>query len=410
MQGKSQRHHGPTHMPEPFIAAIVVAAGKGERASAGGDSLPKQYRAISGRAMLARSIDTMLACAQLSMVVPVIHPDHGALYSGLGLADPRLADPVLGGATRQESVLAGLTALGPRRPKFVLIHDAARPFVEIATIEAVIAALADHDGALPVVPVTDTIKRSRDGHLVAATERREELFAAQTPQGFRFDRLLPAHLRAARNPEAFTDDCSIAEWAGLSVAMTRGSQSNFKVTHPDDFARAEQVVSDMQPFETRTGMGYDVHPFDEGTAVWLCGVEIPFSRKLKGHSDADVALHALADAIYGAIGEGDIGTHFPPSDMQWKGAPSRIFVSHAADLVHKRGGRIVNLDVTIAAEAPKIGPHVVAMREAIAAACGTTADRVAVKATTNEKLGFVGREEGIVAMATASIELPRGAR
>jgi 2-C-methyl-D-erythritol 4-phosphate cytidylyltransferase/2-C-methyl-D-erythritol 2,4-cyclodiphosphate synthase len=407
MQPKTRTNTGLSLMPDIVIAAIVVAAGKGERAATGADSLPKQYRPIAGKPMLTRSIEAMLASPAVDLVVPVIHGDHDDLFAALKLSDARLAPPVIGGASRQESVLAGLTSLGPLRPKHVLIHDAARPFVDTPTIEGVIAALMENDGALPVVPVTDTIKRSRDGRSVVHTERREELFAAQTPQGFRFERLLAAHLRVARQPDAFTDDCSIAEWAGLSVAMTRGSPANFKVTHAEDFFRAEQVLSGIVGFETRTGLGYDVHPFAEGDAVWLCGVEIPFPRRLAGHSDADVALHALADALYGAIGEGDIGTHFPPSDMRWKGAASRIFVAHAAKLVAERGGRIVNLDVTIVAEAPKIGPHVPAMREAIAAACSTTTDRVAIKATTNEKIGFVGREEGIVAMATASIELPR---
>ena len=394
-------------MPDIVIAAIVVAAGKGERAASGTNGLPKQYRPIAGKPMLTRSIEALLASPAIDLVVPVIHRDHDDLFAALGLDDPRIAPPIAGGATRQSSVLAGLTALAPAQPDHVLIHDAARPFVDTATIDGVIAALKESDGALPVVAVTDTIKRSHDGCSVACTEPREELFAAQTPQGFRFVPLLAAHRRAAREPEAFTDDCSIAEWAGLDVTMTRGSPANFKVTHAEDFLRAERVLSGMGGFETRTGLGYDVHVFAEGDAVWLCGVKIPFPRKLEGHSDADVGLHALADAIYGALGEGDIGFHFPPSDMRWKGAASHIFVEHAAALVTERGGRIVNLDVTIVAEAPKITPHVPAMREAIAAACSTTADRVAVKATTNERIGFVGREEGIVAMATASIELPR---
>jgi 2-C-methyl-D-erythritol 4-phosphate cytidylyltransferase/2-C-methyl-D-erythritol 2,4-cyclodiphosphate synthase len=270
----------------------------------------------------------------------------------------------------------------------------------------VIAALGQHDAALPVTPVTDTIKRSIDGKTVVATEDRHTLFAAQTPQGFRFPQILSAHLRASRLPREFTDDAAIAEWAGLTVALTPGSARNIKLTHPEDFARAERLIGGGHTMETRVGTGFDVHPFEPGDAVWLGGVKIPHHMKLKGHSDADAPLHALTDAIYGAIGEGDIGTHFPPSDPQWKGAASSIFLQHAAKLVAERGGRIVNVDVTIVCEAPRIGPHVEAMRAAIGAACGISPSRVAVKATTSERLGFTGREEGLVAMATASVELP----
>ncbi len=393
------------------IAAIVVAAGRGERASAGGEPEPKQYRELLGEAVLSRTIKAFLADAQVTWVLPVIHADHAGRFAALGLDDPRLLPPVTGAATRQGSVLAGLQALGPKRPDLVLIQDAARPLTSPEVIDGVIGALASSEAALPVVPVTDTIKRSLDGRTVAATEDRNTLFAAQTPQGFRFPQVLSAHLRATRMPREFTDDAAIAEWAGLTVALTPGSTRNIKITHPEDFARAERLLagtSDVgQAMETRIGSGFDVHPFEPGSAVWLGGVEIAHTHKLKGHSDADVALHALTDAIYGALGEGDIGSFFPPSDPQWKGAASSIFLAHAAGLVAARGGRIVNLDITIVAEAPRIGPHVAAMKAAIAGICSTTPSRVAVKATTSEELGFVGRREGIVAMATASIELPR---
>lgn len=392
------------------IAAIIVAAGRGERASAGGDPEPKQYRALHGEAVLSRTIRAFLDSG-VDWVLPVIHPDHPARYAALDLAHERLLPPVMGAATRQGSVLAGLQALGPKRPDLVLIQDAARPLTSPDVIAAVVNALASAEGALPVVPVTDTIKRSLDGNTVAATEDRKTLFAAQTPQGFRFPQILSAHMRATRMPREFTDDAAIAEWAGLTVALTTGDTQNIKITHPEDFARAERLLAGTssmgQSMETRIGSGFDVHPFEPGDAVWLGGVKIAHTHKLQGHSDADVALHALTDAIYGALGEGDIGQHFPPSDPQWKGAASSIFLGHAAGLVAERGGRIVNLDLTIVCEAPRIGPHVEAMKAAIAGICHTTPSRVAVKATTSEQLGFTGRREGIVAMATASIELPR---
>lgn len=389
------------------IAAIVVAAGRGERASAGGDPEPKQYRTLRGEAVLSRTIGAFLNSPEVNWVLPVIHADHAERYAALGLSHDRLLPATTGAATRQGSVLAGLQALGPKRPDLVLIQDAARPLTSPEVIAGVVSALASSEAALPVVPVTDTIKRSLDGKTVAATEDRNTLFAAQTPQGFRFPQILSAHLRATRMPREFTDDAAIAEWAGLTVALTPGSTQNIKITHPEDFARAERLLGGGYAMETRIGSGFDVHPFEPGDAVWLGGVKIAHTHKLKGHSDADVALHALTDAIYGALGEGDIGSFFPPSDPQWKGAASSIFLRHAAGLVAERGGRIVNLDITIVAEAPRIGPHVAAMKAAIAATCGTTPSRVAVKATTSEELGFTGRREGIVAMATASIELPR---
>ena len=389
------------------IAVIVVAAGRGERASSTADASPKQYRDLAGTPVLSRSIAAFLGRDDVSWVIPVIHAEQADRYAALGLADPRLLAPVTGGETRQASVLAGLTALSPKRPDLVLIQDAARPLVSSEVIGGVIEALKGSEAALPVVPVTDTIKRSVDGRTVSATEDRKTLFAAQTPQGFRFPQILSAHLRAGRMPREFTDDAAIAEWAGLSVALTPGSTHNLKITHPEDFARAERLLGRETRMETRIGTGFDVHPFDTGNSVWLGGVEIPHTHKLKGHSDADVALHALTDAIYGALGEGDIGKHFPPSDPQWKGAASSIFLKHAASLVGERQGRIVNLDITIVCEAPRVGPHVEAMKAAISGVCGISAGRVAIKATTSEQLGFTGRGEGIVAMASASIELPR---
>lgn len=389
------------------IAVIVVAAGKGERASTGDASGPKQYRAVGGVPVLARSLAAFLDRPEIDMVLPVIHADHAALYAALGLSGERLLAPVTGGDTRQASVLAGLQALAPKNPDIVLIHDAARPFVSSGLIAGVIAGLEGADGALPALPVTDTIKRSADGAAILATEDRSKLFAAQTPQGFRFGPLLSAHMRAASLPRPFTDDAEIAEWAGLRVVLTPGGRDNIKITHPEDFIRAGHILAGEKPMETRIGTGYDVHSFAPGDAVWLGGVRIPHHHRLDGHSDADVALHALTDAILGAIGEGDIGVHFPPSDMRWRGAASTIFLKHAGELVARAGGRIVNLDVTIVCEAPRIAAHAPAMCAVIAETLGISARRVAVKATTNEKLGFLGREEGIVAMASASVELPR---
>lgn len=385
------------------VAAIIVAAGRGERAGA---DEPKQYRKVAGAPVLAHTVKAMLAHPGIGTVTVVIHPDHAERYALLGLSNPRLLPAVTGAATRQGSVLEGLKSLGKLRPDHVLIQDAARPFIDNAVIDGVLEGLAAHEAALPVMPVTDTIKRSNDGKTVAITEERSRLFSAQTPQGFRFPQIFSAHMRASTLPREFTDDAAIAEWAGMTVALTPGSARNIKITLPDDFERAERMMGAAMRFETRVGSGFDVHPFEPGTFVTLGGIEIAHSAKLKGHSDADVALHALSDAIYGALGEGDIGTHFPPSDMQWRGAASSIFLEHAAGLVAVRGGRIVNLDITIVCESPRIGPHVAAMREKIGQVCGIAPGRVAIKATTSEQLGFTGREEGIVAMATASVELP----
>ena len=394
-------------MREKSIAVIIVAAGKGERASLGHSDDPKQYRPLSGVPVLKRTIAAFLDYPAITQLVVVIHPDHATRYGELGVSDARLLPPVIGGASRQASVLEGLKALAPTRPDLVLIQDAARPFAAPRVIGDVIAVLDQYDGAIPALPVTDTIKRSLDGREIVATEDRTQLSAAQTPQGFRFGQIFSAHMRASTIRRNFTDDAEIAEWAGLRVAMVMGDRDNIKITHPEDFARAERILHGDEPMETRVGTGFDVHPFEPGDGVWLGGIKIAHTAKLKGHSDADVALHALTDAILGAIGEGDIGVHFPPSDMQWKGAASSVFLKHAGDLVAKAGGRIVNLDVTIVCEAPRIAQHVPAMRAAIAATLGIVTTRIAIKATTSEQLGFTGREEGIVAMASASIELPR---
>ncbi len=389
-------------MPEKkTIAAVVVAAGVGARAGGG---LPKQYRLVAGLPCLSRSISGLLD-AGVDVIVPVIHADHAGLYEALAIGDQRVRAPVTGGQTRQESVRAGLAALAALDPDVVMIHDAARPFVDATTVSAVVSAALSSGGAIPALQVTDTIKRSADGRSITGTEDRRELFAAQTPQGFRYAEIVGAHERAMKAGIEFTDDAQVAEWAGLGVSLVPGSPRNIKLTRPEDFEQAEKMLE--RRMETRIGSGFDVHPFCEGDHVTLGGVRIAHSAGLQGHSDADAGLHALTDAIYGALGEGDIGAHFPPSDPQWRGAPSRIFLEHAAGLVAERGGRVVNLDLTLICEAPRIGPHVKEMCAVIAECCGITADRVAVKATTSERLGFTGREEGIAALASASIELPR---
>ncbi|MCS6760678.1 MAG: bifunctional 2-C-methyl-D-erythritol 4-phosphate cytidylyltransferase/2-C-methyl-D-erythritol 2,4-cyclodiphosphate synthase [Candidatus Devosia symbiotica] len=394
-------------MTPESIAVIIVAAGKGERVSRDAGADPKQYRTIGGVSVLIRTIRAFLDHPQITSILTVIHPDHAERYAALGLSDDRMHPPVIGGSNRQASVLAGLQALEPLQPDLVLIHDAARPFAGLNVIGDVIDALEQYDGALPALSVTDTIKRSLDGRHIVATEDRQQLVAAQTPQGFHFTSILAAHMRAAKLPRQFTDDAEIAEWAGLKLAMVMGDPNNIKLTLPGDFDRAERMLFGDLVMETRIGIGFDVHSFVPGDHVWLGGVRIPYRFALNGHSDSDVALHALTDAIYGAIGVGDIGVHFPPSDAQWKGAASTLFLKHAGELVAWAQGWIVNLDVTIICEGPKIAPHVPAMQGVIAETLRIAPSRIAVKATTSEKLGFTGRDEGIVAMASASIEMPR---
>lgn len=388
-------------------AVIIVAAGRGTRAAGAGDK-PKQYLCVGGRPVLARSVAAFLEHEGIAWVQPVIHSGDRALYDEAmaGLASPKLLAPVAGGANRQRSVLAGLRALAPLCPGNVLVHDGARPFVGAEIIGRVIDALASHKASLAALPVSDTLKAEAGG-LVMHTVDRKGLWRAQTPQGFAFGAILAAHEAAAQaGREDFTDDAAIAEWQGLDVAVVPGSERNVKLTTPEDFELAETLLREARaPTETRTGTGFDVHAFEPGDHVTLCGVRVPHYAGLKGHSDADVGLHALTDALLGAIGVGDIGQHFPPSDAQWKAADSAQFLAHAAGLVAALGGRIVNVDVTIICERPKVGPHRETMRQRIAAILGVAAGRVSVKATTTEGLGFAGRREGIAAMAAASVEL-----
>jgi len=384
------------------VAAVVVAAGRGLRA--GGD-MPKQYRHLAGEPVIRMSLRLFADHPEVSLVQPVIHPEDGARF-GAAAAGLKLLAAVSGGATRQASVRAGLEALAPLRPEVVLIHDAARPYASAALVSRAIVAVASTGAAVPVMPVADTVKSIDAAGLIEATLDRTKLRTVQTPQAFAFAPVLDAHRRAAASGLAdFTDDAALAEWAGLKVAAFAGEAGNLKLTTPEDVARAARDNAAALA-DTRTGSGFDVHAFAPGDHVMLGGVKIPHERGVTGHSDADVALHALTDALLGALAEGDIGSHFPPSDPQWRGASSDRFLAFAVERVRARGGRIAHLDLTIVCEAPRVGPHRDAMRARIAGIAGIEIDRVAVKATTSERLGFTGRGEGIAAMATATVRLP----
>lgn len=389
------------------VAALIVAAGRGARAAT--ETLqPKQYCRIGSEPMLTHTLCAFAAHSGIGDIVVVIHPDDRVLYEeAAGPVADRLLAPVLGGARRQDSVRAGLEALAERSPDLVLIHDAARPFVDGALISRVTASLQGHPGALPCLPVTDTLKREECGR-VTGTVSREGLWRAQTPQGFHFDAILAAHRAAAQDPTLdFTDDAAVAEWFGLDVALVEGAEHNRKLTTAEDLTIADEMMRRGSGGGTiRVASGYDVHALGPGDEVILCRVRIPHSKKLIGHSDADVGLHALTDALLGTIADGDIGTHFPPSDDRWRGAGSEIFLKAAADKIAARGGSIVHVDVTLLCEAPRIGPYRDAMRGAMAEILGIESAQVSVKATTNEGLGFVGRGEGIAAMATATVRVP----
>ncbi|WP_027578342.1 bifunctional 2-C-methyl-D-erythritol 4-phosphate cytidylyltransferase/2-C-methyl-D-erythritol 2,4-cyclodiphosphate synthase [Bradyrhizobium sp. Ai1a-2] len=390
-------------MPRPErTAAILVAAGRGLRAGAGG---PKQYRVIGGQTVIFRAMEPFSRHPDVFAVQPVVNPDDAALFNE-AVVGLRHRPPTNGGATRQASVRAGLEALAGEKPDIVLIHDAARPFATQALISRAIDAARRTGAAIPVVPVTDTIKLTGANGDVEATPERARLRIAQTPQVFRFDVILDAHRRAAREGLSdFTDDAAIAEWAGLTVATFEGDPANMKLTTPEDFVREEARLASLLG-DIRIGTGYDVHAFGEGDHVMICGVRVPHTKGFLAHSDGDVGLHALVDAILGALADGDIGSHFPPVDPQWKGASSDRFLKYAVDRVTARGGRIANLEVTLICERPKIGPLRDTMRAKIAEISGVDISRIAVKATTSEKLGFTGREEGIAATASATVRLP----
>jgi len=373
--------------------ALIVAAGSGSRM---GGPL-KQYRPLAGRAVLAHAVDALLH-PRIDRIQVVIGEGQEADYAA-AIGDRPLPAPVIGGATRQESVRHGLDAVGDNVAR-VLIHDSARPFLTATVIDRLIEALDVAPGAVPVLPVVDTLARTDSS--LGETVPRTGLVRVQTPQAFRFTAIRDAH--AAWSGDEATDDAQIARAAGLEVATVAGDPALEKLTYEADFARAEALLAARAL--PCTGMGFDVHAFGPGQSIWIAGVEIPHDRGLIGHSDADVALHALSDALLGAIGAGDIGDHFPPSDPQWRGAPSALFLEHARDLVAKAGGRIAHCDITIICEAPRIGPHRDAMRASVAALLRLSPARVSVKATTTERLGFTGRGEGIAAQAVATILLP----
>jgi 2-C-methyl-D-erythritol 4-phosphate cytidylyltransferase/2-C-methyl-D-erythritol 2,4-cyclodiphosphate synthase len=385
-------------------AAIIVAAGRGLRAGPGG---PKQYRDIAGRSVIARAIEPFSSHASIGFVQPVCHADDSSAFAAAARGLAHL-QPVAGGASRQASVHAGLEALAATSPEIVLIHDAARPFVSPGLISRAIEAVASTGAAIPAIAVADTIKEVDDSGQIVATPVRARLRIAQTPQAFRFDKILDAHRRAAQDGrDDFTDDAALAEWAGMTVMTFEGDALNIKLTTPEDFAREEARLSSALG-DIRAGTGYDVHALGDGDHLMICGVRVPHHRGFIAHSDGDVGLHALVDALLGALADGDIGMHFPPNDPKWKGASSDRFLEDAVRRVRERGGRIANLEVTLICERPKIGPHRDAMRARIAEIAGVPVSRVAVKATTSERLGFTGREEGIAATASATIRLPLG--
>jgi 2-C-methyl-D-erythritol 4-phosphate cytidylyltransferase/2-C-methyl-D-erythritol 2,4-cyclodiphosphate synthase len=394
------------------IAALIVAAGRGSRArSSGSEQVPKQYAMAGGATVLTRALAPFLDHPQIGCTLVVVHPDDLELYHrALPATHPKLLEPCFGGTTRQISVFRGLEQLARHGPDCVLIHDGVRPFVDRALIDRVLAGLQTAPAVVAATPVTDTLKLADTDAHVLRTVPREGLWRVQTPQGFRFAQIHAAHRAAAEAGSTdFTDDAAVAEWHGMTVTLVPGSERNRKVTTLEDVEMAARELSREPPgrvVEVRSGTGFDVHQLIQGDAVWLCGVRIPHTHRLLGHSDADVGLHALTDALLGAIGDGDIGQHFPPSEERWRNAASHLFLADAARRVAALGGAITNVDVTLLCEAPKIAPHRDVMRARIAEILGIDVARVAVKATTTEGLGFTGRREGIAAMATATVTLP----
>ena len=394
---------------EPTAAILVVAAGRGSRVGA---ALPKQYLRLAGRSLLTHTLERLLAADATARVLVVTHPDDGDFYAAsladVALGTERVLTPVYGGASRQDSVRAGLAGLAslPAPPSIVLIHDGARPFPTASLIARARAAAAKNGAAVPGLLVTDTVKQVDDADRITATPPRQSLRAVQTPQAFRLDLIHAAHTEAyVAGARDLTDDAAVAEWAGHPVYVFEGDPGNMKVTSPQDVATAEARLIQECP-DVRMGQGYDVHAFGPGDHVWLGGLKVPHSKGLIGHSDADVLSHAITDALYGALGDGDIGSHFPPSDPRWKGADSSIFLKAAAKAVRVRGGMIANIDATVVCETPKVGPHRDAIRARIAEVVDLPLERVAVKATTSERLGFTGREEGIATLAIATVRLP----
>lgn len=388
------------------IAVIILAAGRGIRAGSAGE--PKQYHVVGGITVLERAITVFSKIQEIGRIV-VVHHDDDKMTCEAAL--PHFKGQIIlvtGGNTRQASTLNGLAALSGTPPQFVMIHDAARPFVDDNLVRRLIEQMKTGEAVIPAIPISDTLKRGTIGEFVQETVNRNDLFGAQTPQAFPFEAIFNAHQRAAQTVGVeFTDDASIAEWAGIPVRIIAGSQENTKITWKRDLELAEKILLSHTRFpDVRTGNGYDVHSFVPGDFITLCGVKIAYRAKLNGHSDSDVALHALTDALLATCGAGDIGTHFPPTDAKWSGAPSKIFVAHAVEIIRKNGGKIANVDVTLICEAPQIGPHRAAMLSAIQEMLGISIERISIKATTNEKLGFIGRGEGIAAIATTSVVFP----
>ena len=382
----------------PDCVALIVSAGRGHRF---GGEIPKQYIEIMGVSLLARSAAVLASHPGISEVRAVIHPDDEDLYRE-SIGKLTLPEPVYGGVERQDSVRLGLESLAELAPKYVLIHDSVRPFIDHQTIDRLLAALKNGaKAAIPGVQVADTLKRSAD-NVIQDTVDRAHLWRAQTPQAF--DTILEAH--QALSGQNLTDDAAIAEAEGIAVEIVQGSEDNFKITTTEDLARAEKQLGADEGGgnrQTRVGTGFDVHKFTDGNAVILCGIEIPFDKSLAGHSDADVALHALTDALLGAAGAGDIGLFFPPSDPQWQNVASEIFLARAGKEISDRGGHVENVDLTIICETPKIGPHREKMQQNIARILNLSTEQVNVKGTTTEQLGFTGRGEGIAAQAAASV-------
>lgn len=385
------------------VAAVIVAGGRGERA---GGAVPKQYRSVAGSPAIHTTLAAFCDHQQVDIVQPVIHPADESLFRAASAGLGKLREPVAGGTTRQISVRSGLHALQPHTPELVLIHDAARPFLSGDLIARAVEAGRRHGAAIPGLAIADTVKVIGEDASVSETLDRSRLRTVQTPQAFGFALIADAHRRAeAAGRDDFTDDAALAEWAGHRVSVFEGEAGNVKLTTNEDFARAE-LMHAATLTDVRTGNGFDVHAFADGDHVMLGGVRIPHRRGVTGHSDADVALHALVDAILGALAEGDIGQHFPPSDPQWRGASSDQFLAFACERVRLRGGIIGHFDVTVVCEAPRVSPYRDAMRARIAEIAGIAMERVAIKATTSEQLGFTGRGEGLVAMATATLRLP----
>lgn len=383
--------------------ALIVAAGSGERAVDPGSQpvLPKQYKDLAGLPVLRHTVRAFAAELGADSIFTVIRSQDRELCRS-AIASLATPDPIIGGARRQDSVRLGLEGVARQTsPAKVLIHDAARPFVSGAVISRVIEGLKSADAVAPMVPIPDTLRRKDAGAFSVVS--RDELYRTQTPQGFAFDPILEAHRRYAS--ESFTDDIALAERAGLKVIGVAGEEMNIKLTTPSDFELAQRLAVSALP-DVRTGTGFDVHRFAQGNHVWLCGIRIPHDFGLEGHSDADAGLHALTDAILGAIGAGDIGSHFPPTDEKWRGAGSSIFLDHAAGLVRDLGGVIAHTDITLICERPRIAPHRDAMRRRVAEILAIAIERVSIKATTTEGLGFTGRREGLAAQAVATIRLP----